>query len=224
MLPKFPKLYQKNKKFLLILSSGRCGSTSVLNELNSHSDFNIYGENYGTINNLLKSVLFLNKTKNYISVSNRLSTKKYSDKNFYLGTEWYNDPNKIKDLSYELCHNIIKFFESTHLYIGYKEIRFNDIDLSYLNILEKLYNVKYIYLTRDIEQQAQSMYKLKWFYQNDLPLKSHDINSYKEYIATTNNNISNFLIFKGKKQFIHKDISKSPNFAKEIYENILHDK
>lgn len=220
MLKLHKKFFVQNKQFVLILSSGRCGSTSVLNKLNSDDKFNIYGENYGTINNILQTIYLLYKTKYYLNIGNKVSNLNYK-KSKYLGTEWYNNPSKINELNDNLYKNIVTFFNSDHQYIGYKEIRFYAKDLSYLNVLESIYNVKYVYLTRDIEEQAASMFKLKWYHQHDLNLKEHSIEEYKNFITKNNLNIHNFLMFKSPKQFIHKNISKDKNFVDDIYNFII---
>ena len=198
------------------MSAGRCGSTSTMNYLNALSDFNIYGENYGFILDLLNCISTLDKfTKQ--AQSTKINSydryklnKKYANNGFY-----YDDKKKLISIKNNLLNQIKLFFESEFEHIGFKEIRWLNYDLNILNILEMLYDpIIYIHLTRSSDDQAMS---LKKTFKNHLSLKK-----IHEYIDNTNSAISKFLSGNHKKH-IAINISDNTNFLETIKNFIIKD-
>lgn len=196
------------KTFAIIMGAGRCGSSSLVSFLNKKPDFNIYGENNSIILSILEQIYLLQDIKRYKGLSHKISN--ISNKHTrYIGTEWYNPEEKLISLKTKLINSIIEYFDNTEIYIGFKEIRWINKNLSSINILEKIYKVKYIFLTRKIQDQINSMKKVGW--NGDL----------KSRIENTDKQILNFLNTKSTNQYIIKNISTDKNFQEEIYHFIV---
>lgn len=195
------------------MGSGRCGTTSLLSYLNKKPQFNIYGENNGVIYSILNTIYRTSMLKTNQQTCRKHSSVSYDNNNPYISVEWYNPADKVKSLDSILLDIIVNYFESEYDYIGFKEVRWINRDLRCLNILESKYNVKYIFLTRNIQDQIKSIQKLNW----DLPTPIDD------HIRKTNESITKFLNTKPKNQFITKNISVDKNFLAEIYEFIVGD-
>jgi hypothetical protein len=195
------------------MGSGRCGATSLLSYLNKKPQFNIYGENNGIIYNILDAIHRTNMLKIKQQMCRKYSSVSYDNNTPYISVEWYNPEDKVKSLDLILLDIVVNYFESEYNYIGFKEVRWLDRDLRCLNILENKYNVKYVFLTRNIQDQIKSIQKLNWNLQ--IPID--------DYIRKTDGSIIKFLNTKPKNQFITKNISVDKNFLAEIYEFIVGD-
>lgn len=202
------------KTFIVIMGAGRCGSTSLVSFLNKQQNFNIYGENNGVVYDVLNCILKTDNIKNNIidQFNQKYSNLSYKNNN-YIDVEWYNPKNKLGIFKNSLIKALIDYFHNNELYVGFKEIRWIDKQLNCLDILEDYFKVKYIHLTRNLDDQIMSIQKLGW----DL---SYPID---EYITKTNSVIETFLSKKKISQFIHKNISTDINFLEEIYQFIIAD-
>jgi len=155
---KLMELYTKNNKeykFILICSTGRTGSTTLQRIINTIPNTNIYGENDNTILHLLE---FCNSLDNL-----NIINKEY---NFFTNNNlkpcWYNNFDK-EILINQIKQMIINFLDKDNVFktIGFKEIRYNEINIDMLKIFFKLFpNTKIILNYRnDVEKQAIS----SWF-------------------------------------------------------------
>jgi len=189
------------------MGAGRCGTSSTISFLNKKPDFDIYGENKSVILSILEQIYALNDNRRYKGLSRMTTNASYSN-NHYIGTEWYNPADKVAQLKTGLIDLLKNFFNDNKKYIGFKEIRWINKNLQALNLLEKLYKVKYVHLTRNIDDQVSSMTKTGW--QNR-----------KSHIIETNNAISSFLLNKPPHQHIQKNISIDKNFLEDIYNFIV---
>lgn len=212
---------EHKKTFVVILGYGRCGSSSVISYLNSYPEFNIYGENRGVILYMLKSLHILTKEsfhgkKFYDLVDHSLKTSNLSYKNHkYNQCEYYNDKTKIRTFESEIKNLICSYFDSNHKYIGFKEIRWNLFsDINFLNILEEIFHVKYIFLTRNLQDQIKSMIRTAWW-STKSELEMYDI------VKNTNGIVSKFLSTKQSNQYITKNITIDTNFLSDIYNFIV---
>lgn len=187
------------------MGAGRCGSTSLISFLNKQANFNIYGENNNVISNLLETIFLLEDIRRYNGLSHK-QTRLNSQAVKYIGSEWYNPRNKINHLKEKLNECVLEFFDNPEEYIGFKEIRWSS-NIKYLNFFEQYFNVKYIHLVRNIEDQIKSINRLKWKLKTDT----------EQYILLTNKIITNFLQTRKPKQHITKNISIDKNFQQEIY-------
>lgn len=121
-----------------------------------------------------------------------------------------NPISKIDSLSEQLKKSILDYFKNPEKYIGFKEIRWTK-KIKYLNFFEKYFNVKYVHLIRDMNDQIKSINRLNW----NLPTGT------KEHIVKTNKTINSFLITRKTSQYIVKNISFDENFKQEIYDFII---
>lgn len=192
------------------MGAGRCGSSGLVSFLNQKPDFHIYGENNNIIYTILNSVNHdMNKIIREPRLSNKIAIQKYTD-NYYSGTEWYNPRSKLNNLKNSIINCVLDYFDNPENYIGFKEIRWLKTDINYLSFFENHFNVKYIHLTRNIDDQIKSMNRAKWIPDNR-----------QKYITNTNEAINNFLTKKPVSQYIVKNISIDKNFQEEIYNFIL---
>lgn len=195
------------KNFVVIMGAGRCGSTSLVSFLNEHKNFHIYGENNATIINLLKTINLCRGIRPYQRLVSKCLMRDYK-KYSYVGPEWYHPADKINILETGMINTIIDFFDTTVDYTGFKEIRWSDDSINCLNILENIYQVKYVHLIRDLKSQHKSMTRLKW------KIEQSDI-------INTNNTITKFLKTKKPNQYIVKNISEDNNFLVQIYDFLV---
>jgi hypothetical protein len=196
------------KTFTVIMCAGRCGSSALISYLNTKPNFHFYGENNGAIYSTIHTIKLLTKIHYYNHLSSKTRNKNNNRHN-YIGSEWYNPPQKISSLQKSLENSLINFFDTNCKYVGFKEIRWSQ-DLSCLNILDNIFNkVKYVFLVRDINQQVHSMKKLNW------------TGDHLNRTININNNIQNFLNKKPKNQYIIKNISTDKNFQEEVYDFIV---
>lgn len=163
MFTLFKKINNKiknRKKFVIILTAGRSGSSYLLNELNKIKGVNIYGENNNTFSKIIRTIYGLKNTIDYSYKSNKVSKikdiNKYKEDPF-IYVEWYNNISKLKKIQKDLENIVNTYFESHHDICGFKEIRFNDKEnVQCLQYFEKKYDVYYIHLTRNINHQSNS--------------------------------------------------------------------
>jgi len=195
--------------FIIIMGAGRCGTSSTISFLNKKPDFDIYGENKSVILSILEQIYLLNDSQRYKGLSSVTTNASYIH-NPYIGTEWYNPDDKILKLKTGLINLVKNFFNQNKKHIGFKEIRWAHKNLQALNLLESLYRVKYIHLTRNIKDQISSMTRLNW-------------TNVKNHISHTNDAINNFLLTKQSNQYIKKNISVDKNFLEDIYNFIVAD-
>lgn len=195
----FKKISNKiksKKKFVIILSAGRSGSSYLLNELNKLKGVNIYGENFNTFSKIIKTIYGLKKTIENSHNSNKISKvndlEKYKEDQF-IYVEWYNDISKLKKITVNLENALNFYFKGGYNVCGFKEIRFQDKEnIQCLQYFEKKYDVYYIHIIRDVNDQSVS-----GFWKNT-------VNS-KERIIKINTNIEEVL---GKKnKYIKVDLS-----------------
>jgi len=202
------------KKFIVILSCGRCASTSVINFLNTDNRFNIYGENKNFIINLLNSIQSIRKFSVRKQNKKSNSFSRYHNQK-YCFSEFYHGKSKKTILS--IKNNLIKilltFFDVKENFIGFKEIEWNEYNIDALSILEEFFDVKYVFLQRDMEDLLPS------FKRTIGNIKK--IKNCSKYIININKTIDKFLKQKNENQFIRINISKDPNFLEHIREFIL---
>jgi hypothetical protein len=152
-------MIKNNYKFILICSTGRSGSTTLQRIINTIPNTNICGENHNAILHLLnsyKSIKLLPQNNNY---------EYYKEKN--KKPCWYNHFDKEKIID-DFKNIIIQFlnYEGNAINIGFKEIRYNEINIQILNEFVDLFpNTKILlHIRRDIESQSKSGW---WAHNND---------------------------------------------------------
>jgi hypothetical protein len=128
-----------DKTFIVIMGSGRCGTSSLVSYLNSKPNFNIYGENAGAITKILSGIINLDETYKYSENDIKTSFHhKYNEKGQENCTEWYNNRPNLLVLKNHIINNIINFFDSECYYIGFKDIRWLT-NIEGLSVLESIY-------------------------------------------------------------------------------------
>lgn len=203
-----------NQNFIIIMSAGRCGSTSIMNFLNESPSFNIYGENYGFVLDLLSSIATLNKLIKKFQPTKVDTHTKYSNEKKYCKNGFYHDSKiHLINIRDNLLDQIKLFFNSNSDYIGFKEIRWTNYDLNTLNIMHSIYKkIIYIHIHRNMQDQINS-FKRTWMYtQTDQQIYN--------YIQNTNEKILEFLVNQ-KKNFLSVNMSEDTNFLHTIKDFIL---
>ncbi len=216
------------KTILIILSAGRCGSTNIINTLNQEKNINIYGESFGALPDLIRSAYKFSlydkrfiktnakrKLKSQVaSFSSSEITSQLNKVSPYIGNEYYNDHEVIKNTLDTLNSSIINFFKREENIVGFKEIVWGQYpNLDFLDHLETLHlgKVKYLKLTRDINEQSHSMSK---------NFKENGGISFQksfEIITKCNKNIDSFLQSKSnKKKYECNYVSNSEFYYKNI--------
>ncbi len=181
------------QKFVIVMGAGRCGTTYLTGELNKIKGVRLYGENNNLFVDLVKIIKKLRITKSKGSLSKKDTDLNY-DKAMYLNTEWYNDVSKLDELTVFLGGYIENYFGRKHRVVGFKEIRFlSKEDIGHLFFFEKTYDVFYIHLTRNVDEQSQSA----WWKKNK---------NAKETILKINSNISEVL--GDKKRYLRVDLAE----------------
>jgi hypothetical protein len=201
------------KKFIVILSCGRCASTSVVNFLNTDNRFNIYGENKSFIINLLNTINsldFFSKRKQSKKIN---QYEKYINKKYCFSEFYYDDHKQLFLIKNQLINILKNFFDESYEYIGFKDIEWNQHNIDSLSLLENLYNVKYVFLERNLSDLLPSFQKTIG--------KAKNIKDCQKYILSINCAIKNFLSTKNIKKFIHINISENNNFLNEIKHFII---
>jgi hypothetical protein len=169
-------------KIVLLCCTGRSGSTTLQQIINTIPNSNICGENYGAVNSLL---LFYKKLKQttFIQVPGRKKPMSYDEliKN-KIKPAWYNSYHltEMKNLIKLQITKMFKNSENTTLW-GFKEIRYENKNIKLLKEFKELFpNVKVIINIReDTQKQSQS----SWF--------KNDPNS-KIFLDNENNNFKEF--------------------------------
>jgi len=169
-------------KIVLLCCTGRSGSTTLQQIINTIPNSNICGENYGAVNSLL---LFYKKLKQttFIQVPGRKKPMSYDEliKN-KIKPAWYNSYHltEMKNLIKLQITKMFKNSENTTLW-GFKEIRYENKNIKLLKEFKELFpNVKIIINIReDTQKQSQS----SWF--------KNDPNS-KIFLDNENNNFKEF--------------------------------
>lgn len=180
-------------EFVIICSTPRSGSSTMVEILNTIQSSNITGENDGAIINILKAYKSIKNTINFRpTYKNPSSIQLFNENKICLA--WYNSFDyekiikKIKSLIIEIC----KKSKSDKL-IGFKEIRFyKNTDLLY-DFLELFPKTKIICTIRNnIDTQINS----KHFNTHDLTKTKNYVSDYtNEIIDFNNKNKNNSIIF-----------------------------
>lgn len=202
------------QKFIIILSAGRAASTSLMNFLNQRDDTLIYGEGKGAIINLINTIHNFKRLQELepdnIEQSINLDLIDYTSKEF-IGNEHFYNSKKVEKIIGELTESFKDYFSSDHHNIGFKEITWGQFyNLEFLKIIEQIYEVKYIFLTRDEKSQMESM--CKSFGQNEKQSLSH--------IRRCNKNIISLLEGLPRSKYLEINISKEKFIFDKITEFI----
>lgn len=153
----------KNKQFLVLLGSGRSGTTLVQRLLNSYQDIMIWGEHQGSLKALSESYFSLVDSKSMNTYSyplhKKLSNKSSADfKNPEIWQAWINwfEKDDVTDIFKHTVESLFKANDSSAETVGFKEIRYAETPevLEFLNrILPKL---KIICVVRDPLNNVES--------------------------------------------------------------------
>jgi len=149
-------------KVVLLCCTGRSGSTTLQQVINTIENSNICGENYGAINSLL---LFYKKLKQTTFIQVHGNKKPISYESLLemgIKPAWYNSYN-IDDLKNMIRNIIIRMFKNsnkTNLW-GFKEIRYENGNINLIQEFKELFpQTKVIIQIRDdVEKQSKS----SWF-------------------------------------------------------------
>lgn len=171
----------KDYEFILICATGRSGSTTLQQLINTIPDSNICGENGGAINHLLE---FYKGIKNIYK--HRFNTKGY---NFYIVNNkkpsWYNIFD-FKTIRNNVKHTIIQMLTENNKnnVIGFKEIRYEDGKINLIKEFKELFpNTKVIIHYRtNINEQIKST--------NSSQFKARQLGH--SYFEKCNNELSKF--------------------------------
>ena len=149
----------KDKKFLLIITYGRSGSTLLMGILNSIPGFRIMGENQDAYASLLTF---------YIRLMDSLASNKIMEKNWKVYkscNSWWNefDPDKIKERLRDVMVEHLDPYDNARV-VGFKEINYGKhLKLGRDNLwfyLEWLHSVtggcRFIWLTRNLDDVCKS--------------------------------------------------------------------
>lgn len=238
-----------NKYPVFIISQGRDGSTLLLRLLNQIPGFNIFGENWNFLGNMMDINYYLNSVRINIDHKAQLISKdkydEYENSDSDFKPSWYNNYN-VDDVNY----NTVKFIKTilnttNHKVWGCKEIRWA-VDYEYLvkdrirylvgfklmsyevfkrrldNIKMLFPNCKFIFTSRNIEDQLKSgwwaehkhsketLIKLNNY--NKLYLKHSDNSYHLSYddIMECNDNYKNLYTFLNE-EFIHESYNRIIN-------------
>ena len=201
-----------NYKFILIIGTGRSGTT-LLQRIISTSipKTNIYGENYGSIFNLLEYYYNLKRTKKKSIESKVYQTsydKMISDNH---KPAWYNNFN-INIIKEHLKKIIIQMlYKKDSQIIGCKMIRFKD-KLFLMDIFLELFpNTKIIYNHREnIDSHSKSSW---WKDDKNAVSKIKELN---KQLITYSNNKSSYM-FSYEKIFKIDEMKKLFQFLEEDF-------
>ena len=127
-------------KIVLIVATGRSGSTTLQRILNTIPGSNICGENFGSINSLLDFYMKLHNTsKDYVPGHyHPASYEEIISKN--VKPAWYNS-YKMPEMEHKLRDLIVAMFKkdsNTNLW-GFKEIRYDCNRINYLKLFKNLF-------------------------------------------------------------------------------------
>ena len=210
-------IYQNKYKFILIIGTGRSGSTLLQRIINTIPNTNICGENYGALFNLLQFYYNLKLTKEK-SIKEQKFTKSY-DKliSLKIKPSWYNYfnidiiKNKIKNIIIDM------FYKKDCKIIGCKTIRFNKNNLFLMDLFLELFpNTKIIcHYRENINDQSKSSWWSNYIKKSKIKLKNLNnllINYSKKnsssYIFTFNK-IFNIDEIKNLFRFLEEDLDEN---------------
>lgn len=149
------------QKIVLIVATGRSGSTTLQRILNTIPNSNITGENNGSINKILEFYhSILNSHKNIPKNIDGTFKSKQECENQKIKSSWYNsfDLHQITNDTKKLILDII---DNNNKIIGFKEIRYFNL-LHLLDVFKMLFpDVKIIIHYREniIEQSISGWWK-----------------------------------------------------------------
>jgi hypothetical protein len=197
-------------KIVLICATGRSGSTTMQRIINTIPNSNICGENFGAINSLLEFYIRIKKStiNNIPGRFNPASYDKIISKN--IKPSWYNsyNYNQIVQIIRTTIINMFKNETTTNLW-GFKEIRYDNGDIKYIQSFKELFpQTKVILQIREnLNQQSKSgWYKDDKNALNFLSKYNKDLvefyNNHKDYCYLTSfermfdkTNLKNIFIF-----------------------------
>jgi hypothetical protein len=152
-------------KILLLCCTGRSGSTTLQQILNTIPNSNICGENYGAINSLL---LFYKKIKQttFIQVPGNKNPISYEELILNnIKPAWYNSYN-INEIQSYIRNIIISMFKNkdTTSIWGFKEIRYENNNIELIKEFKELFpqTKVIIHIRENIDVQSKS----SWFKTN----------------------------------------------------------
>ena len=150
-------------KIVLICATGRSGSTTMQRIINTISNSNICGENFGAVNSLLEFYKRI-KTTTYDYVPGHLTPTSYEEIVVTnIKPAWYNSYD-FKQITLMIKMLIVELFKkdrSTKLW-GFKEIRYDNGDMKYITEFKELFpQTKIIIQIREniIEQSNSGWHK-----------------------------------------------------------------
>ena len=158
-----------NFEFVLICATGRSGSTTLQQIINTIPNSNICGENGGAINNLLE---FYKNIKMSFKMSCNRKTRQLNTYEYYVKNKikpsWYNTFN-FNIIRNNIRHTIIEMLASdnTNKVIGFKEIRYGDNKINLIKEFKELFpNTKVIIhyrsnINEQLKSTKKSQYKAK---------------------------------------------------------------
>lgn len=147
-------------EFVLICATGRSGSTTLQQIINTIPNSNICGENGGAINNLLEFYINIKKT---FKMSCNRKTKQCNSYEYYVKNKikpsWYNTFN-FNVIKNNIRYTIIQMLAGDNKYqvLGFKEIRYNNEKINLIKEFKELFpNTKVIIHYRtNINEQIKS--------------------------------------------------------------------
>jgi hypothetical protein len=147
----------KNSEFVFPITYGRSGSTLLMGILNSIEGYTITGENDNAFYELMK----FHKKMYRAHMSYRMNSMPRGCRNSWWNT--YTDMELDEQIR-QITKNLI---DKDARVVGFKEIRYpnmmNTHELGHhLNWMSKIYNPKFIFLTRNLEDTCHSA----WFVKN----------------------------------------------------------
>jgi hypothetical protein len=199
---------------------GRCGSTYVMNQLNTNKQINIFGEDMGSTLSLLHSLFCLKQFSQHISkhpkikecikhVNQEILLTQINKNSIYVGNEMFHDYNFHINVESLLANHLTSCYN--HQITGFKEIRWDLFDsLEFLTVVSNYYKkIKYIYLTRSDEEVVESS-KKAW--------TCFDEQETRRRIKCKKEKINNFLNKQSKEQILIGDVTKNPSFINRVFD------
>ena len=159
----------KDYEFILICATGRSGSTTLQQIINTIPESNICGENHGAINHLLEFYKSIKVTfkNSYNKKTKKMKTYDYLQKH-KIKPSWYNifNFNKIKNnIKYTIVQMLIE--NNKNQIIGFKEIRYDNEKINLIKEFKELFpNTKVIVhyrnnISEQLKSKKKSQYKAK---------------------------------------------------------------
>lgn len=211
-------------KIILIVATGRSGSTTLQRILNTIPDSNISGENWGAINNLLECYSNLKKTQQGNQYNKTLGRFKTLNELTVDNIKpcWYNNYD-MNEITEQIKHLIVSIFnKGEKRVIGFKEIRYFGKLHMVNEFLELFPDTKVIcHMRKDIKSQSES----GWWKQNS-SAESH-LTEYNEQLQKYASNNNTHFISYFENMFDYENIQKlfefinEPVISEEEYRNII---